>query len=504
MLMPFKNTFIKRRLTRISLLALGLFYTQMVAAQVPGNQNLNGYYKGDNGGHYYVRTEGNLIYWFAEDQKGDWAHVFVGSLTQAGFEGEHFDVPKGRSNNSGRHSFRINSSARSFTRLSGSGSLGTATQAALPTGGLPEDRCVGGQESTIANITGCWDGGDGGKYYMSQRTIPGRGELVVWYGEQSNTNGRPLFSNIAFGTRSGNNIALDWVSVPKGTASGQGTLRLNIDNAGTITQLSQTGGFGATKWTRGGESAQVVDEQNILTKIIPKILSEIKIPQERSNQRKKEQEQAKQREQELAKQREQELARQREQELAKQREQELAKQREQELAKQREQELAKQREQELAKQRERELARQREQELARQREQELARQREQELAKQREQELANQSGQATVKVNNANNSKKPGEAYYFIAKHAQGEQNIVLHDSALRYYINNNSELSYMVTMIYDGRNTVFKKENLLSFGENYFDIDLTSLKLSPDRVYQLRLIYENADQNFVNLIIKK
>jgi len=238
-------------LTCVSLLVIIGF-----AAQLGWSQNLNGYYREYNNGHYYVRTIGNTVYWFGEDSRGDWAHVFQGTLnaTRTQFTGQHYDVPKGRAFGTARHTFRIDSLGTSFSILPGyPGPNGLRTalrQHHFPTNSRLGDRSCGRQESTITNITGCWDGNDGGKYYMSQGTHP-EGEVVIWFGEQSHRDGRPGFSNIAIGTRNGNTITLDWVDVPKGTASGQGTLRLNVDNAGTITRLNQTGGFGGSRWTRG-------------------------------------------------------------------------------------------------------------------------------------------------------------------------------------------------------------------------------------------------------------
>lgn len=63
-------------LATILLLVILGFCNQVVLAQV-----LNGYYKGNDNGHYYVRTVGNQVYWFGEHQNGNWANVFLGTLT---------------------------------------------------------------------------------------------------------------------------------------------------------------------------------------------------------------------------------------------------------------------------------------------------------------------------------------------------------------------------------------------------------------------------------------
>ena len=238
-----------------SLLLLLSLFAQTVGAQSP-----NGYYRGDNGGHYYVRTVGNTVYWYAEHASGDWAHVFRGTLNarRTEFEGQFYDIPSGRAYNTGRRRFEYNRTSDIITSLTPGSSFRTARRQDLPRydylfdpNGLPNTACVGREVQIMSNITGCWDGNDGGLYYMSQGTHP-EGELVVWYGQNiDRSTGRPSFSNIAIGTRRGNNINLTWVDVPKGIARGQGTLNLRVQSSTsglTITRISGTG-FGGSRWT---------------------------------------------------------------------------------------------------------------------------------------------------------------------------------------------------------------------------------------------------------------
>ncbi|MCS6930462.1 MAG: C1 family peptidase [Saprospiraceae bacterium] len=207
--------------------------------------NLNGYYRGNDGGHYYVRTVGSKVFWFGEHPGGNWANVFMGTQSGDQVVGQYYDVPKGRINANGALTVRIGSGGDSFTKVSGPTFGGSSwTKAALPSSGLPGDRAQAFGATTISDLSGRWRGNDGGLYYIRQV-----GNVVAWFGEFSNTDGRPRFANVAVGTRVGNNITLEWADVPKCGLSGQGTLQLSVSDANTIVKTSG-GGFSGSRWTR--------------------------------------------------------------------------------------------------------------------------------------------------------------------------------------------------------------------------------------------------------------
>lgn len=114
------------------------------------------------------------------------------------------------------------------------------TPAQVPQTGTED---VASPSASAIDLTGTWQGDDGGSYYIRQI-----GEQVWWYGEEQSIN--PGWSNVASGELNGNNLELKWVDVPKGRASGQGTLSLIVENSGNRLTAQQNIGFGASTWNR--------------------------------------------------------------------------------------------------------------------------------------------------------------------------------------------------------------------------------------------------------------
>lgn len=96
--------------------------------------------------------------------------------------------------------------------------------------------------TTRANdLSGIWYGDDGGRYYILQQ-----GNQIVWFGEHPGF----YWSNVAIGQRNGSVLELQWVDVAKGETTGNGSLRLKLDNSNRIIVSTQTGGFGGTSMER--------------------------------------------------------------------------------------------------------------------------------------------------------------------------------------------------------------------------------------------------------------
>lgn len=95
-----------------------------------------------------------------------------------------------------------------------------------------------------ADLTGTWQGSDGGVYYLRQM-----GDQLHWYGEQKTSE--PRWANVFHGAIRGERISGDWLDVPKGQTLGQGKLSLVIkDNERVLERTRETGGFGGARWTR--------------------------------------------------------------------------------------------------------------------------------------------------------------------------------------------------------------------------------------------------------------
>jgi hypothetical protein len=94
-----------------------------------------------------------------------------------------------------------------------------------------------------ADLTGVWNSDSGGKYYIRQLQ-----NEIWWYGEAQSE--APAWSNVAYGTISGNKLKLKWADVPKGYITSNGILHLELRPDGKLIGTNKTGGFADSEWTR--------------------------------------------------------------------------------------------------------------------------------------------------------------------------------------------------------------------------------------------------------------
>ena len=99
-----------------------------------------------------------------------------------------------------------------------------------------------------SDITGKWNGNDGGFYYIRQI-----GNDIWWFGTNVFTAGPEFntFSNVLHGTRNGLTIDAKWQDVPLGDTKSKGDISLTIAPTGEkITKNSASGGFGGNSWIK--------------------------------------------------------------------------------------------------------------------------------------------------------------------------------------------------------------------------------------------------------------
>jgi hypothetical protein len=97
-----------------------------------------------------------------------------------------------------------------------------------------------------ADLTGVWNGDDGGTYYLTQRD-----SRLYWYAERSPTH--PAWANVFDGRVRGDSIRGNWIDVPKGRTHGEGRLEMKIEYAGNVLSITRkTGGYVGSKLTRAG------------------------------------------------------------------------------------------------------------------------------------------------------------------------------------------------------------------------------------------------------------
>jgi hypothetical protein len=98
--------------------------------------------------------------------------------------------------------------------------------------------------ASAIDLTGIWEGNDGGTYYLRQL-----GDELYWFGELSPTS--PAWSNVFYGRVQFNQVIGEWSDVPKGRANSSGKLLLKIRSKGNELAAEQkTGGFSGSVWTR--------------------------------------------------------------------------------------------------------------------------------------------------------------------------------------------------------------------------------------------------------------
>ena len=99
-----------------------------------------------------------------------------------------------------------------------------------------------------APLASVFAGDDGGAYFVSESKMFGKKskkKRVVWMGEHP---GRK-YAHVFRGVRTGNTISGNWICVSKYKSTGSGQLKVRVENNGTLTRLSSTGGFPTKKWT---------------------------------------------------------------------------------------------------------------------------------------------------------------------------------------------------------------------------------------------------------------
>jgi hypothetical protein len=92
---------------------------------------------------------------------------------------------------------------------------------------------------------------DGGMYFLRQV-----GDVLWWLGASGGLMHPGLeFCNVFYGSVTASAVTGDWSSVPRGAASGRGTLTLRPAGEHQLLRVGGSGGFGASIWRRTSNSA---------------------------------------------------------------------------------------------------------------------------------------------------------------------------------------------------------------------------------------------------------
>lgn len=115
------------QLTYAALVAFSFFPGQ-ADAQCVASRDLNGVWRSNDGGTYYVRQIGNDVYWLgmSGDNGRTWTNVFHGTRNGNTLSGAWADVPKGRVGGGGTLTLAIHggNGVTGFTRSAVTGGFG--------------------------------------------------------------------------------------------------------------------------------------------------------------------------------------------------------------------------------------------------------------------------------------------------------------------------------------------------------------------------------------------
>jgi hypothetical protein len=147
------------------------------------------------------------------------------------------------------------------TALAGCGDTGPSPSEAAPSSSasttvfdLSAIGCANEDPEDVGELTGAWQGDDGGVYYIRQV-----GDCIWWFGTeaadvQSGTTGQRGFANVASGRVDGALIEVEWADLPLGDILGGGGLTLVYDVANDRLLITEQRGewipYGASTLTR--------------------------------------------------------------------------------------------------------------------------------------------------------------------------------------------------------------------------------------------------------------
>jgi hypothetical protein len=210
---------------------------------------LTGVWHGNDGGTYYLRQIGNVVWWIGLNGGNDgriYSNIFKGTITTMApyrdvIEGEWVDVPRGTIMNSGKLVVDIDDGTTRSYLSKISGAFGTTIWTRVDAPNTTPDT------KPPFSLTGVWQASDGGTYYL--RHI---GYNLLWWNGMSGGNDGRTFNNVFKGEIKWifSRILGEWIDVPRGTHMHSGTLDLRITSPTTLQVVSQTGGFSATTWQK--------------------------------------------------------------------------------------------------------------------------------------------------------------------------------------------------------------------------------------------------------------
>lgn len=196
--------------------------------------DLTGIWKCNDGGTYFVRQNGDDLWWVGEHPERKWVNLFKGTITDETLAGEWVDLPKGKARGYGSISLNIESN-KMVLSTPGADFEGTEWKKENVISFF-SNRFSNQTEFLIAGygdedtLTGGWLSDESGFFYLRQI-----GDTVWWFGEHPKRDWAHVFK----GTRSGPTLSGEWIDLPKGKSSEKGELQLEIGQNGRYMRLPE-------------------------------------------------------------------------------------------------------------------------------------------------------------------------------------------------------------------------------------------------------------------------
>lgn len=238
--------------------ALFIIFVILSAEPALADDTYAGIWNCDEGGIFYVRQIGHIIYWYGESspQYPAWSNIAMGTTTDNGISLNWWDVPKGNNLYKGTLELERRSADELIAKSQTGGFGGKRWTRAPPLRGVQRSEESGSSGldpysdyagrsygSDFGKYTGVWYCDDGGFYYIRNED-----RVVHWYGEKSGQD--PAWSNIGLGNIEDGIIVIQWYDVPKGKNLYKGIVKLKPVSDDELIAISETGGFGGKRWLR--------------------------------------------------------------------------------------------------------------------------------------------------------------------------------------------------------------------------------------------------------------
>ena len=192
--------------------------------------NLNGWFQGNNKGHYAVQRSGNKV------QMKGFLNGKPFNLITGTIQGNIINASWKNYCNSSTGTLKLRIEGNKLTKIGGTPGFNTSWS---PSQRPSDYRTSSPDCNSVSNLSGTWRGNRAGTYVIRQT-----GNIISWTGRGNN------FSNIFIGQRSGNMVTGFWQDTAGSQTQNSGQLTFKVVNGSTLQRVNHTGALGNSSWSR--------------------------------------------------------------------------------------------------------------------------------------------------------------------------------------------------------------------------------------------------------------